>query len=141
MDRWNESAIGDVIGISLHDRIASDIEVIGDLSSGDYPQIARHRGIDRRGKFFNRDGMLQFQLRDLTRGMNSGIGAPRAGDAPIFAKGFGNRLFQCFLHGSTIRLDLPADEISSVVIDEKSYAAQRRRIRNDTERRRMPKRR
>ena len=65
--------------------------------------------------FFRGDVVGPLCAEDLSQGVYAGIGSACPGDFDGLIGDLGEGLFDDLLHGASVRLNLPADEIRSVI--------------------------
>ena len=94
---------------------------------------SRQVGVERPQKHLGRQRRLGAEADDLAQGVNAGVGPPAGQHADSLAGHFGDGVFQRFLNGRLVGLDLPAGVGRAVVGDgefEGAHCRNNTRLRN-----------
>ncbi len=120
----------DTIAIVPADRRMARVESVGDrLGKEDRHRLWPKMRVEPVAQLVARPFALKIEMRDLAERVHAGVGAPGAAERRRFAGQTVERLLDRLLHRAPVRLALPADERSAVILDGQLEARHRRKER------------
>ncbi len=119
MPRENPSdrPVVDHVAIALSADLRDGVKIgrrFGHVQHGD---VVGQIGVQRTAERLGRKRRIGAQSDDLLQGVNAGVGPPAGQDADSLAGDLGNGVFERFLDGNPIGLELPAGVVRAVVGD------------------------
>lgn len=105
----------DSIPVSFADNIVAGVKTRGDVVRFLDPHGRREQVIQRLDEIRTGNGASGLKIRNLMRGMHTGVCSPRAVDLRWRARQLLESVFQACLDRRSIRLTLPAVKVSSII--------------------------
>src|SRR5262245_61463282 len=114
----HDRSIHDAVEVRFSFRREPGVKIVGCFLGPQDANVPPEISVDRRTQLVRRETAFDHHIRDLSLGMDAGVGPPRPNNAHFCILEHPDHAFELALDGAVVFLDLPSMKIGAVVLDK-----------------------